>query len=140
MDEIGILLLVAFVAVPVAICIWWWHFQRKRVERARRWPRTEAIIESGTLKELRGQYSHGLLPLFTFSYKVAGEYYSGQFALTPYISDPGPSIVERIAGRKLNICYDPGRPERWFIPDELLEGCRVQQEIGPHVLRVYVPD
>jgi hypothetical protein len=31
---------------------------------------------------------------------------------------------------KLRVHYDPNRPETWFLPDEFIEGCKVEQKIG----------
>ena len=136
MDEFGILFLATIAALPLAI----WMFSRWRIKRAdaaRAWPKTEAIIETGVLKELKGRYKDGLLPVFTFSYCVHEEYFSGEFALMPYITDPGPSIAERMVGQKLVVCYDPNRPERWFLPGTLIEGCRVQQPMGPYLTSLF---
>ena len=81
-----------------------------------------------------------VLPVFAFSYVVKGEYYSGRFALMPYTNDPGPSLFGRMIGRKLEIAYDARNPEAWFIPDELIEGCKVQQKLGPHFAVLYPKD
>jgi hypothetical protein len=37
-------------------------------------------------------------------------------------------------GRKLQVSYDPRRPEAWFIPDEYIEGCTVEQQLSPHLV------
>jgi hypothetical protein len=74
-----------------------------------------------------------ILPVFAFSYQVAGEYYGGRFALLPYITDPtvaDQSLLEHMVGRRVQVNYDPARPEAWFVADELIEGCRVEQKFG----------
>jgi hypothetical protein len=94
---------------------------------------TEATIESGAMEAVaHARYGDVTLPVFAFSYVVDREYYSGRFALFPYITDPGESIFARMAGRKLQLHYDPRKPAEWFLPEELIEGCEVEQEIGPH--------
>jgi len=43
-------------------------------------------------------------------------------------------------GRKLLLRYQPDHPEVWFIPDEFIDGLRVQQNIGLHVIHDYAPN
>ena len=76
------------------------------------------------------------LPTFGFSYGVAGQYYSGRFSLMPY-DDPRESLLVRMAGRKLLVHYDPEHPEIWFISDAIIEGCKVQQKMGPRLVALY---
>jgi hypothetical protein len=78
------------------------------------------------------------LPVFAFSYQVFGEYHSGRFALMPYTTEPDESFTSRMIGRKLQLRYDPAHPEQWFIPDELIEGCKVEQKLG-RVLTTFCP-
>ena len=40
-------------------------------------------------------------------------------------------------GHKLQVHYNPQQPKLWFISDELIEGCKVAQKIGPHVAALY---
>src|SRR6185437_10264305 len=88
------------VAVVAAVgCSWLWG-QRKRVEQTERWPQAEATIESGRFEApAQGRVS---LPTFAFSYNVAGNYYSGRFALMPHTTDSA-SLIERMIGRKLQV-------------------------------------
>jgi len=110
-----------------------WIYKAKKRSKARLWPLTEATIESGAMEAVaHSRYGDVTLPVFAFSYVVDREYYSGRFALFPYITDPGESIFARMAGRKLQVHYDPRKPAEWFLPEELIEGCKVEQEIGPH--------
>ena len=37
-------------------------------------------------------------------------------------------------GRKICIHYDPQHIGTWFIPDELIEGCKVEQDLSPDVV------
>jgi len=42
-----------------------------------------------------------------------------------------------MVGHRLRVHYDPRRPKIWFIPDERIEGCKVEQKMGPHVMALY---
>jgi hypothetical protein len=140
MDETGILILLMYVALGTA-GLGWWYWQKKRVDAARKWPPAEATIESGTLEVYSaGRGAKVTLPTFSFSYAVNGDYYSGRFALMPYLTDPAPGITERLIGAKLEITYDPSHPDVWFIPTEYIEGCKVEQKLGPHFTGFYPKD
>ncbi len=68
------------------------------------------------------------LPVFAFSYVVGEEYYAGRFALWAK-GDRADTLIREMVDRKVLINYDPGRPERWFIPEKLIEGCPVEQKL-----------
>jgi len=138
MDETGVqitLVLLGLVAIVVAVAIGWWWRQRKRVEETEGWFQTEATIESGGLEGTA--QGRARLPTFAFSYQIAGKYYSGRFALLRHTADPDRSLIDRMIGRKLQVRYDPRRPEVWFIPDKVIEGCKVEQKVGPHFIALY---
>ncbi len=138
MDETGvqiILGLLGIVAIVVAIAIGWWWRQRKRMEEAEGWLPVEATIETGGLEA--AAQGRARLPTFAFSYRIAGKYYSGRFALLQDTADPDRSLIDRMIGRKLQVRYDPRRPEVWFIPDKVIEGCKVEQKMGPHFIGLY---
>jgi hypothetical protein len=137
MDRIGVEILFAVLALIVALAatmLWWWRKQERIVETAREWPVTEAIVQSGSLES--ATEGRVVLPAFAFAYHVGEEYYSGRFSLASYSRDPE-TIIQQMVGRKLQIHYDPSRPEIWFIADERIEGCKVEQKIGPHVIAHY---
>ncbi len=122
----------------VAVGVGNWIYQVRKRSKARRWPLTEATIESGHIEVVaHSKYGNVRLPVFAFSYQVDREYYSGRFALLPYITDPGESLFARMAGHKLQVHYDPRHPEVWFLPEELIEGCKIEQKIGPHLNSYY---
>ena len=127
----SIWLVVAYVAVTIVIVVKLWH--RHVARNAERWPSVEGVIESGQMEAAAsgGSKPKVVLPVFAFSYEVTGEYYGGRFALLPYVTDLGESIIERMIGRKLQIHYDPKKPETWFIADKLIEGCKVEQKFTP---------
>jgi hypothetical protein len=43
----------------------------------------------------------------------------------------------RMVDRKLNVRYDPEQPANWFIPDDIIEGCKVEQKMSSHLIRYY---
>ena len=121
--------------IGVMIILVAWLVRRIRVRSARHWPMAEGTVESGVREVVfSSKYGNIELPVFAFSYRVARDYYSGCFALRPYITDPGESVIDRLIGRKLQVRYNPTRPSVWFIPDELIEGCRVEQKLDPHLV------
>ena len=138
---LGVVLLVAG-AVSVAVIAWVisWYRQRKLVQRAGQWVPVEGRIESGALEAIH-ESGKIILPTFAFSYQVSGESYSGRFSLR----DPFPgktsieSMIDGMIGRTLLLRYCPDRPEDWFIPDEFIDGYKVEQRIGPHVIHDYYP-
>ncbi len=128
-DYIRILLLTGLIILFVGTTIW----RRRVYKKAREWPSVEGTIESGKLEQVAGAglNSKVILPVFGFSYQVRGEYYSGRFALLPYITDPfvtDSSFVEHMIGRKVKVNHDPLKPDVWFIADKLIEGCKVEQK------------
>jgi hypothetical protein len=118
-----------------------WQRQRRRVEEAAEWPSVEARIESGAL-EATLETNKVRMPTFAFSYEVSGNYYSGRFSLMPKgfpsEADTEP-IIERMKGRKLELRYDPNHPEVWRIPNEFIDGYKVEQKIGMHVVHSLYP-
>jgi hypothetical protein len=48
-------------------------------------------------------------------------------------------MIGRMIGRTLQLRYDPHHPEVWFIPDDLIDGCQVQEKIGSHLIHSYYP-
>jgi hypothetical protein len=127
--------------VELAFCVFalsWWIYQTIKRSKARHWPLTEATIESGSVEVVaRSRYGVVRLPVFAFSYEVAGTYFGGRFALLPYITDPDESLFSRMTGRKLQVHYNPGRFEEWYLPDKIIEGCKIEQKIGPHLNSYY---
>lgn len=109
--------------------------------KARNWPSVEGTIESGQ-REVVADGPGGpaiILPVFAFSYQVAGEYYGGRFALRgrvalrPYTTDPTVAVhsfIQHMIGRKVQVKYNPVHPEEWFVANELVERCRVQQKFS----------
>src|SRR5579863_4750082 len=125
----------------IAILVGWWLWQWKLVKGTKGWPSAEATIESGAIEEVaRARGAVVNLPTFAFSYQVAGEYYSGRISLLPYITDPNEGLMARMIGHKLQIRYDPRHPQVWYVTDTLIEGCKVEQKIGPHLVGFYPKD
>jgi hypothetical protein len=44
-----------------------------------------------------------------------------------------------MAGREIEIQYDPKRPSTWYIPDKKIEGYEVEQKMSPHLLEKLHP-
>ena len=138
---LGVVLLVAG-AVSVAVIAWVisWYRQRKLVQRAGQWVPVEGRIESGALEAIH-ESGKIILPTFAFSYQVSGESYSGRFSLRANISKAlAESMIDQMIGRKLFLRYDPDHTEMWFIPDEFIDGYKVEQKIGSHVIHDYSPN
>ena len=140
MDSTGIGILLMVLTVPVLWLVWW-RWQVAKVEKAKQWPTTEATVQSGAVEVVASTRSSTVgLPAFAFSYQVGGEYYSGRFALMPYTVKYDESLIGRIIGRKLVVCYDPAHPDRWLIRDETMDGYKVEQKMGPHLVGLYLND
>ncbi len=138
---LGVALLVAG-AVSVAVITWLisWYRQRKQVQQAGQWLPVEGRIESGALE---GTHESGkvVLPTFAFSYRVSEESYSGRFSLRANISKAlAESMIDRMIRRKLFLRHDPNHPEVWFIPDEFIDGYKVEQKISSHVIHDFSPN
>jgi hypothetical protein len=143
---LGVILAVA-VAVIIPVVAWGvsQYRQRRLLQASREWLPVEAKIESGALEGTR-ESGKVVLPTFAFSYEVSGEYYSGRFSLAPKRAFPGGAVLEsrqllmdRLMGRKLLLRYNPEAPEMWLIPDDFIDGWKVQQKIGAHLLHDYSP-
>lgn len=140
MDQTGVYIslgLVSVVMVVVIVFAWEWRRHRRSVEDAGTWPITEATIESGALERTRD--TRAVLPTFAFSYQIAGEYFSGRFGLIPAGTDSA-TLIDSMIGKKLQLRYNPRRPTAWFIADERIEGCKVEQKLGPHIVGLYPKD
>jgi hypothetical protein len=140
---IGIVVVAAgAISLAVATWIFSWYRGRKLLEEAREWPTTKAIVQSGALEGTR-ESGRVVLPTFAFSYQVSGHYYGGRFCLIRKRRYPGKtpveSLIRQMIGRKILLRYDPNRPEAWFIPDETIDGCKVGQKIGSHLMHSYFP-
>jgi hypothetical protein len=106
--------------------------RRSIAKKATKWPLAEGTIESGQMEVVAGggRSPKVSLPVFAFSYQVQGQYYSGRFALLPYIAAIDDSFISRMIGRKLQVRHDPLRPPVWFIADKLIDGCKVEQKLS----------
>lgn len=140
MDAIGIGILSVVLCVPLFWLIWW-RWQRSKVEKTKQWPTTEATVQSGAIEvAAQTKFNTIRLPAFAFSYQVRGEYYSGRFALMPYAAEYDAFLIDRMIGRKFVVRYDPVRPDQSLILDETIDGYKVEQKMGPHVVGCYPSD
>jgi hypothetical protein len=141
MDQTGIYLslgALGVIGVVAAIAVWWWRTQTRNIEIARSWPVVEATIESGALEDVKDSSARApiVLPVLAFSYQALGSFYGGRFSLS-HLSTDADELIQKLIGRKLQVRYNPSVPDKWYIPDEQIEGCKVEQRIGPHVIALY---
>lgn len=139
--ELFVVLLIVGAGISVAVATWVTsqYRQREITQKAAQWLPVEATIESGALEGTR-ETGKVVLPTFAFSYKVSDQYYSGRFSLKADLPrSRAESIIGQMIGRNLLVRYDPERPEAWFIPDEFVDGYKVEQKLGPHAIHDYSP-
>lgn len=129
MDAFGLGFLTLLLSAAVAGFAWlFWKIDLP--DRASKWPKVEATIQSGELEVLaHGRYGTIELPSFAFSYVVAGEYYSGRFALVPNMQNAD-SLLRKLINSKIQIHYDPAHPATSFVPGYTIEGCEIKQKLG----------
>jgi hypothetical protein len=140
MDATGIGILAMVLSVPVLLLVRW-RWQLAKVKKSKQWPTTEATVQTGAIEVVaQTRFNTLRLPALAFSYQVRGEYYSGRFALVPFTVEYDESLIDRMIGRKLVVCYDPVHPDRWLIPDEMIDGYKVEQKLGPHLIGHYPSD
>ena len=96
----------------------------RRQKEAQSWPSAEATIESSGMEAVGSGRPAADLPCFAFSYVVNGEYYSGRFSLSGG-KDRSESLLREMVDRKINVKYDPTRPESYMIAEDVIEGCEV---------------
>lgn len=131
----GVILL-AISAYFIGRMVW----RNKRVETAQTWPTTDATVQSGEMETVaEGRYRDVVLPCFAFSYVVAGEYYSGRFALLSNRGLDG-SLIHRMKGRVFTIHYNPEHPATYYIPGEQMEGCDIEQRLSDRLVNLYPKD
>jgi hypothetical protein len=136
--KIGIMILIG-ICILVAVVLYLVR-KEKRVEDAKAWPRTEARVQSAEFEVVaHGRYVDIELPCFAFSYVVAGEYYSGRFALNAQ-GDKADELMKEMIDKKLEVHYDPQSPEKYYLPYDTLEGCEVEQKIGLNLVKLYPTD
>ena len=139
MDSTGAGILLGLIGIVLLICAWyWWQFRRLRT--ARTWPTTEATIQSGEMEVVMADRGmRAKLPVFAFSYKVGGEYYSGRFSIA-YCAD-NDALIKEMNNRKFQVHYNPVKPSVFFVPDDLVSSyLKVEQKLGPHFTHLYPRD
>jgi hypothetical protein len=137
MGLIGVLLFLVYMSVPLMFLVLWWAWRSRGLEQARKWPRTEAIIQSAEVQVKRGTRGAALkAPVCAFSYTVNGVRYSGRFSLVSGES-ASDSAVDQLVDQKLPLLYDPAHPKNWYIPMEHWRGYFLEQKMGVHSARRY---
>jgi hypothetical protein len=116
----------------VVLSVAWDRRDKKRVEEAAEWPTTEATIQQTEFKEFtsnsKSDQAH-LYPCFAFSYVVDGEYYSGRFGLAVE-GEIADELARNMKDQKFEVSYQPERPSEYYIPDELMGGYEVLQNLS----------
>ena len=114
--------LIPAICVLAALAVW--AVLRSKLSKAEEgWPSTEATIQSAAIENHGGRYALDL-PCFAFSYLANGEYYAGRFSLSAN-GDRADELTREMIGRKVAVRFDPKKPARHCIFDEMIEGCEV---------------
>jgi hypothetical protein len=142
---VGVLLFFVFLLVPFMAFGLWWAWRARGLEQARKWPRTEATIQSAEVEVVHGTRRSSLkASICAFSYTVDGMRYSGRFSLlsgTRPADRPMRTLSLRtLVDQRLPLLYDPLRPRNWYIPMEHWRGYSLEQKMGIHSLRLYPRD
>jgi hypothetical protein len=145
MGLLGVLLFFVFLSVPLMAVGLWWVWRAHSLEQARKWPRTEATIQSAEVEVLHGTRRSSLkASVCAFSYTVDGMRYSGRFSLlsgTRPEDRPMRTLpVRTLVDQKLPLLYDPVHPRKWYIPMEHWRGCSLEQKMGIHSVYLYPRD
>lgn len=107
-----------------------WRRNSLIVEQSKNWPLTECTIQGAVMEAVGSARAPAQAPNCSFSYQVAGEYYSGcLFLCSCFGSIEGE--LDSLINRTLPIHYNPGKPEIWYIPLEQWEGCDLCQPNSP---------
>ena len=134
---IALFILYAIVALVVS-------FIRRPVnaEKAANWPVTEGTIQSvGKVVVEAGRDSYSV-DIGDFSYYVNNEYYSGRLTISPSFST-GDRSPRDLINQKIQVRYNPRKPEKFSVPQTELEGFLLDpynqpfgKDIGPIDLNI----
>jgi hypothetical protein len=111
---------ICLIGLIIALNVW----NAKRAGTIAEWPRTEATVQSAGMEDVGSGRSKVVLPCFAFSYVVDEEYYSGRFSLSG-CGDRSVTLIREMVGRKFTVLFDPTKPSRFQIDEEMIEGCDV---------------
>lgn len=90
-------------------------------KKAANWPTTEATIQSvGAVAVNSGRSSYTLV-VGDFSYIVNDDYYSGRVTISRSFST-GDHSPKELVDQKLQIRYNPQKPEKYFVPQSEIAG------------------
>jgi hypothetical protein len=96
-----------FLAASSAAILSW-----MRIRRAHSWPSTQGTIWQAEAREAEG--SHALrawVAEITYSYTVAGEYYTGYYRIGAFTERSAESRVAGWKGRTVVVRHHPSRPD-----------------------------
>ena len=92
-----------------------------RPNKADQWPETEGTIQSTNTEYINAGRNSHLEEVCDFSYKVDNKYYSGRLTIGRMDGD-GNISPKGLIGCKIQVRYDPQKPDRFSVPTEELEG------------------
>jgi hypothetical protein len=116
--------------------------QSIRQEKESKWPLTEGTIQSvGRVHVNAGRDSYDV-DVGDFSYTVEDEYFSGRLTISP--SDSAGDLSPRVLiNQKIQVHYDPRKPEDFSVPVAEISGFRLDSynepfgtDIDPIVLNI----
>lgn len=113
-----------------------------RSKKAASWPVTEGTIQSvGKVVVDAGRNSYSV-DIGDFSYKVDDEYYSGRLTISRSFST-GDHLPRDLVNEKIQVHYDPRKPQRYSVPQAELGGFLLDpfdepfgQDVGPIDLNI----
>jgi len=114
-------LLVLFILGALAGLVVYFVRRPVRPEEAANWPVTEGTIQSVTNITFRTAERSDLTYAGDFSYHVNDEYYSGKVRISRSFSAHNHS-AEDLINQKIQVRYNPRRPEKFFVPQAELGG------------------
>lgn len=133
MQQVGYALMLLTVVVFSATIVFKNISRLNEVKKTKWWPAVEATVRSGNVEVVRHlRFGNIQMPVFDFSYVVGEKPYSERFGLS-MSSEPVDSLINKMVGRTVTIQYDPANPGIYYLPEEKIEGCRVEQNIGSMV-------
>ena len=112
----GFWILLAFIAVTALVILW----QTIHLNKTESWPLIEATIQSVSRVVVKAGRSSYPLDVGDFSYNISEEYYSGRLTISSSHST-GDSAPRVLINQKIQVHYDPQKPESFAVPQQEVE-------------------
>jgi hypothetical protein len=102
------------------------YMAERRTRNSPEWPEAVATIQSAKMELVeRAGHLRKSVPFFEFSYVVENDYYSGRFGVRVDEARAN-ALIREWLDTKFTVQYDPKRPSRFSVPDEMsIDGFRV---------------